>query len=215
MCEYISSCIWLLLNAGRGGEYFSEPLRRRKPIFLPHTCLPSVIFNILPFISFHRAHCQTCVGLWLYLNYKPLKSISRHDFPPPLPVLSSFPSLKPLLLQPYGLPYKGLLHFDHTTPCLPQGFFSNWECTFLYLFKLWDFPSVFNSPPSCVYTKLYILSFTWYSVQWEVVYNPAVKSVNSGAKMLGCESWIYHLKVIWPGIKYLTSVPQILHFVVC
>lgn len=125
MCEYISSCIWFLLNAGSGGEYFSEPMRRRKPIFLRRTCLPSVIFNILPFISFHRAHCQTCVGLRLYLNYKPLKSISRHDFPPPLPVLSSFPSLKPLLLQPYGLPYKGLLHFDHTTPCLPQGFSSN------------------------------------------------------------------------------------------
>lgn len=135
MCEYISSCIWFLLNAGRGGEYLSEPMRRRKPIFLPHTCLPSVIFNILPFISFHRAHSQTCVGLRFYLNYKLLKSISRHDFPPPLPVLSSFPSLKPLLLQPYGLPYKGLLHFDHTTPCLlPQGFSSNWECTFLYSF---------------------------------------------------------------------------------
>lgn len=72
---------------------------------------------------------------------------------------------------------------------------------------------MFSSPPStpsCVYTVLDILTSTWCSVQWEVVYNTAVESVNSGARLPGCDSssttWKSRIKYLMsPCLKFFTS----------
>lgn len=72
---------------------------------------------------------------------------------------------------------------------------------------------MFSSPPStpsCVYTILDILTSTWCSVQWEVVYNTAVESVNSGARLPGCDSssttWKSRIKYLMsPCLKFFTS----------
>ena len=62
--EYIYSYLWFILNAGRGKWILSEPMiRKGKPILLPPTYLPGIIFSILSSISSCRAHCQTCTGL--------------------------------------------------------------------------------------------------------------------------------------------------------
>lgn len=67
LCEYISSYIWVPLDAGRGSRYCLEPMKRRgKPIFLHHTYIPRITFNFLPFIFSCRAYCQDCIGMRFY-----------------------------------------------------------------------------------------------------------------------------------------------------
>ena len=216
LCEYISFYIWVPLDAGRGSGYCLEPMKRRgKPISLHHTYIPRITFNFLPFIFSCRAYCQDCIGMRFYslfLNYKVLKNISRRDRPSPHLSFHSLPWDPSAVAtwSPFPRPPCALI-IPH---CAYTSTFPSTQKMCSFIFSNSGVSPQCSAPhpphPPYVYTILDILTSIWCSVQWEVVYNTAVESVNSGARLPGCDSssttWKSRIKYLMsPCLKFFTS----------